>query len=159
MARIIQSRHDFSERVARRYRPHVIVGEDEVQDPLGDLPCGDRSKVRIAYDAALLSTHSKYRLGASLFRGNRLVATGVNKMKTHTKSPHFYRMVHAEIDALLRVDRELIEGSTLFVVRVLKNLKFATSKPCECCWEMSLRFGVKRLVYFDTNSFVSEYIQ
>jgi deoxycytidylate deaminase len=124
-----------------------------------DLACADRSKIKIAYDCAIMSTHSKYRLGASIFRGNRLIATGVNKMKTHTKSPHHFRMVHAEIDALLRVDREIIEGSSMFVVRILRNLNFATSKPCECCWEMALRFGVKRIVYFGTQSFVSEYIQ
>lgn len=67
-------------------------------------------------------------------------------------------MIHAEIDALLRVDREAVEGSTLIVVRILKDLKFASSRPCDCCWEMASRLGVKRIVYYD-GGFVSENIK
>ena len=114
----------------------------------------DLRKINTAYDAATLSRHTKYRLGASLFRGSRLVSTGVNQIKTHTKSPHSYRMIHAEIDALLRAEPETVSGSTLFVVRILKNLRFASSKPCDCCWEMASSLGVRRVVYFD-NGFVS----
>jgi deoxycytidylate deaminase len=119
----------------------------------------DLRKIRVATDAATLSRHTKYRLGAGLFRGSRLISTGVNQIKTHTKSPHSYRMIHAEIDALLRVDQEAVDGSSLFVVRILKNMRFACSKPCDCCWEMASRLGVKRIVYFDESGFVSETIR
>jgi len=119
----------------------------------------DLRKIKIAFDAATLSKHTKYRLGASLFRGSRLISTGINQIKTHTKSPHSYRMIHAEIDALLRVDREVIEGSTLYVVRILKNLNFAASKPCDCCWEMACQLGVRRVIYFEKSGFVSEIMQ
>jgi deoxycytidylate deaminase len=154
----LQSEHATSRSNSRRYSTNVHTVQNGTHDPMRHLAVADRSKIRIAFDSAILSTHGKYRLGASLFRGNRLVSVGVNKIKTHTKSPHFYRMIHAEIDALLRGERESIEGSSLFVVRVLKNLNFASSKPCKCCWTMAAELGVKRVVYYDKISFVSDYL-
>lgn len=120
----------------------------------------DQSKLRIAFDAAKTSTHYKYRLGAALFRGSRLIATGTNKIKTHPKSPNPYRMVHAEVDALLRADPDLISGSAMFVVRLLKNTNFAPSKPCECCWQMAVGLGVRRITFYDefSDKFESLYV-
>lgn len=120
----------------------------------------DENKIRIAYDIAKTSTHYKYRLGAALFRAGRLISSGTNKIKTHPKSPNPYRMVHAEVDALLKADPDLIAGCSLFVVRLLKNANFASSKPCQCCWEMAVGLGVRRIVFYDefSNKFESLYV-
>jgi deoxycytidylate deaminase len=148
----------------RNYTTHLnvrsIVEKEQRPVPDGITLRSDQKKIRIAYDAAKTSTHYKYRLGAALFRGNRLVATGTNKIKTHPKSPNPYRMVHAEVDAMLRVDQDLIVGCSMFVVRLLKNLNFAPSKPCECCWQMAVGLGVRRIVFYDefSDRFESLYV-
>lgn len=119
-----------------------------------------KKKLRIAQDAARSSTHAKYRLGSALFRGNRLLAIGRNQIKTHPKSPHDYRMVHAEIDVLLRVAPKLIAGTCLLVVRVLRNDTLASSKPCHACWKMAVTLGVKKIIYYDErlSQFISAHV-
>jgi deoxycytidylate deaminase len=54
--------------------------------------------------------------------------------------------LHAELGAVLGLDRSLTSGSVAYVVRV-KEGEYRMSKPCEMC-EEALKFcGVKKVIY------------
>jgi deoxycytidylate deaminase len=81
-------------------------------------------------------------------RRNSMISKGVNAIKTHTKSRHPYKMIHAETDAVIKANCDL-RGSTLYVARILKDGSLAFSKPCEFCQAIAFENGVKRMVYVD----------
>lgn len=100
-----------------------------------------------AKDWASLSNHHTYKLGCVLVKKNRIVGSGYNQIKTHTKSIHKFNMLHAEISALIGIDAEKLKNSYAFVYRERKDGKPAMAKPCEAC-ELALRqAGVKRVYY------------
>lgn len=54
--------------------------------------------------------------------------------------------LHAELGAILGLDRSITSGSVAYVVRI-KEDKYRMSKPCPMC-EQALRFcGVKKVIY------------
>ena len=86
----------------------------------------------------------------------KVLATGVNKLKTHplmlryNKHPDC-RNLHAEIDCIIRAinlyGTELLRECTLYVARTRKDGTTASSKPCEGCARAIKAFGIKRTYY------------
>lgn len=110
--------------------------------------------IRHAYGAALNSSH-RYRLGAAIMRRTSLVSRGVNSYKTHTKSGHPYKTLHAETAAIHKANAADLDGCTLYVVRVLRAGDLAVSKPCESCEAAIFNSGIKRIVYINHDGSVS----
>jgi len=113
-----------------------------------------KSLIRSAARASLNSDY-KLPLGAVIFRGKRILATGWNQNKTHNYASQYmeYPYLHAEVDAILsaryRVD---LEGTSIFVVRLLKNGRLAMAKPCPHCQQACNDVGIKRAYWTtDTN--------
>jgi len=107
----------------------------------------------LAYRIAIQST-SQFRLGAVLAKGSTVLNVGVNNMRrTHPLQQKYSKKplgTHAEVSACCKVNREDIQGATLYICRVLKNDKIALSKPCNCCMQILNLFGIKK-VYYSTN--------
>lgn len=76
-------------------------------------------------------------------------------MKTHPKSPHEFKSVHAEFMAVADADFD-IEGATAYIFREHKNGTMAMAKPCESCWKFLMEHGVKSVVYSFEGSFKEE---
>ena len=96
-----------------------------------------------------------YRLGACVVKRRKVLGKACNAYKTHpetNKDPAFLKGLHAELGACLNTSRNQLEGSDLFVVRILKNNSLALSRPCVICQEVLKRFGVSRVFYTMTNS-------
>jgi deoxycytidylate deaminase len=112
-----------------------------------------------ARNMALKST-SKYRLGAVIAHGKNALSSGFNNMlRTHPlmhqyngKRHKYTTGTHAEVQAMIGVERQHIRGADLYVVRVLKDGKTLTmAKPCQICMRVMKVMGIKR-VYYSTRA-------
>ena len=108
---------------------------------------------------------SKFRLGAVLVKKNRIISTGYNDMrKTHTLMQKFNTDksytpgLHAEVDACIGVDRADLEGSDIYVVRILKDGYLAMAKPCKICQKFLIDVGIRR-VYYSTGDSMPEQME
>lgn len=101
------------------------------------------------------SDHYQHKVGCLLIRGNKILGVGHNMMKTHPKSPHSFKCIHAEFMAFLNSNGN-IEGSTAYIFREQKNGKWAISRPCKDCFRFLTEKGVKTIVYSFEGSFKQE---
>ena len=93
---------------------------------------------------------SPCHLASVLMSGSNIVSAGQNyTRKTHTKSPHPFKTIHAEVDCLMGNTMPEMAGSTLFVARVGYNnrCRILLAKPCIWCQSYIVRAGV-RFVYY-----------
>ncbi len=90
----------------------------------------------------------KFKLGAIIFKGKKIISTGFNKNKTHPKAKEYFQhgSVHAEIDAILHAPYD-IKGSSILVCRTYKNGKPALAKPCAMCVQVMHEFGIKEVFW------------
>jgi len=111
---------------------------------------------RLAAEEAALS-EMKYRHGAVIVRGGRILAKGFNH---YCRTPHSMS-THAEMAALDNLEgstkeeqKERAKESDLFVVRLggraiepQEAIWKRNSRPCPVCVEQMHRYGVKRVYY------------
>ena len=100
------------------------------------------------------SDFPRFKHGAVLVKGSAVINASFNKsgfnkfgakFKSISKKEH--ASLHAELGAILNVERKRTEGSTIYVVRVNNHGELRMSKPCPMC-EEALRFcGVKKVIY------------
>lgn len=105
---------------------------------------------KLAEKLAQKSDHPDHKHGAVVVYKNSVIGIGFNQNKTHTKSTHEFRTIHAEFSAILNSQQESFENCELYVVRKRKNGELANSKPCNSCARMLRSLGIKR-VYFSTD--------
>jgi deoxycytidylate deaminase len=91
---------------------------------------------------------------AAIYKKKRLVSIGWNKNQTHPKNIEYkYKKnagCHAEMIACLRGRRENYTGYSIYVLRIDRNDKFNTSKPCDSCFNLLDSLNFKEI--FATNS-------
>lgn len=104
--------------------------------------------IRAATDAALLS-EEKYRVGASIYIGNKLISVGWNSKKTHPDNESIFKWHHAETAALIGTSKRDLSKATIYVVRLTRTNRISISKPCEGCQRMLKAAGITRIVYTD----------
>lgn len=107
--------------------------------------------LEIAKNLALSSAAGRYRHGAIVVKGGRILSTGINKVKNHPdvfedketilENSH----IHAEVDALKKVGR--VKGATIYIVRVNKTGKTGLSRPCDSCYERIVDAGITKIIY------------
>ena len=107
----------------------------------------DRSWLNLAARVAQTSTE-RYKHGAVLVRGGRLLATATNR---RTLDPYYYVgvadvfSIHAEDAVMRRVGNP--RGAVLYVARVNNAGDERMSQPCEGCQVLIDNFGIKRCVW------------
>lgn len=101
----------------------------------------------LAQKLSLKSTHPKHQLGCVIVKKNEVIGLGFNKFKTHPKSPHPYQMIHAELDAMLGISREVLSGADVYVYRETKDGSQALAKPCAYCEAALKEVGIKNVYY------------
>lgn len=120
----------------------------------GNLSNKDHSRLKQASRIAAESDVHKYKLGAVIERGGRVLAVGVNSYRTYGRHyretddfpPRSVWTYHAEEAALKAVGMEA-NGATLYVSRVNKRGDVRMAKPCKDCMELIKKAGIKRIVY------------
>ena len=55
--------------------------------------------------------------------------------------------MHAELGAILGMDRKITEGATVYVARVGRKGNLKLSKPCSMCYSAMKHVGIKKVVY------------
>ena len=105
----------------------------------------------IAREAAIRGPRQRYNLGAVVAKGNRVISIGRNNMaKTHPLiSRGSHKLIHAEVDACIGLDRDRLRGSSIYVYRETTSGEIAMAKPCVDCRNILLSFGVKTAHYTD----------
>jgi tRNA(Arg) A34 adenosine deaminase TadA len=104
------------------------------------------------------SDHADYRLGAVVVKKNKILGVGYNRNKTHTKSPHPYRHLHAEIDALLGISHDDLRNAEMYVWRHIKNGERAMAKPCASCMQAIRVARIRKLYYTIDNGYTEEVV-
>ena len=119
--------------------------------------------MQVAKKSACNSEFPDYRHGAVLVRGGSVINISYNKDKFCSFGHRFRSKtegkatLHAELGAILGMDRSITDGATIYVARVGKENNFKLSKPCDMC-EAALRYvGIKRVVYTVDNNIVGSY--
>lgn len=97
----------------------------------------------------------RWRVGAVIYSGSRILGIGSNDMtRTHTRSGHPFKTIHAETAALLRAAngnagsfRGFLRGSRIYVHRLRRDGLPGLAAPCQHC-QSTLRFaGISRIEY------------
>lgn len=103
------------------------------------------------------SDHPAHQLGAVIVKGNKIISLGYNKNKTHTKSNHAWKRLHAEISAIIKC-REDLTGTTIYVYRETKNGDLGMARPCSSCLSAIQEAGIKRICYSTDNGYKEELV-
>ena len=92
---------------------------------------------------------SKFRLGAVVVRGGRIIGTGVNQMgKTHPLmnryrlNPGWSPGLHAEVCACLGISLATLEGASIYVARIRRDGSLALAEPCLICKRFLAGVGI-----------------
>ena len=107
----------------------------------------------VARKAALYSEQSDYKHGAVVVKGGSVINTSCNKNRLASFGSRFCKehdgtpTLHAELGAILGLDRTVTEGATLYVARVGKDGGFRLSKPCSMCHQAMKHVGIKRVFW------------
>ena len=108
--------------------------------------------VGLAKKVLRMSTHPRYKIGAVLVKGGRVISLGVNKIGSHKRfiTPHRNNYSHhAEVDAILNISKESSRGATLVVAGQTASGSLINVKPCYTCSKLLNLAMVKRIVYLD----------
>jgi deoxycytidylate deaminase len=94
---------------------------------------------RLARKVALCSKQSDYKHGAVLVKGGSVLNTSCNKNRLVSFGSRFctehdgVATLHAELGAILGIERNITEGASLYVARIGKSGSYRLSKPCPMC--------------------------
>lgn len=121
---------------------------------MNDLKYPSKRDMRYYDLATMLAVNSacRFQMGSIIVRGARIVALGMNEIKTHPVQLRYGSHVvsiHAEYSAILHARCDLT-GSTLYVARY-HNL---ISKPCAACALLMFEAGIRDMVYHDGKDIV-----
>lgn len=101
----------------------------------------------------------KHQVGAVIVNKNRIIGLGFNKAtKTHPRSPHPFKTIHAELDSILGIPKEHLRGSEIYVYREYVGGKPAMARPCKYCWALLQEVGIKTVYYTDNGEYKQEII-
>ncbi len=101
-----------------------------------------------AYEASL-SDH-RFRVGAVIYKKKAILGRGYNNgNKTHPRSPHPFKSIHAEFSAFLHSFRfrNDVVGASIYVHRLLANGLPGLSTPCPWCAELLRQVGIKDIYW------------
>lgn len=113
----------------------------------------DKRFFELARKLSRKSNHHTYKLGCVISKRKFVVGVGWNQMKTHSKSPHAFKNIHAELHAILGAMPSDLEGATVYVYREHKNGLPALAKPCKCCEKMLCNCNIKKVCYTIDNGY------
>ena len=107
----------------------------------------DLKAISLATKEADKST-CRQKHGAVIYKKNKIISKGYNKYKTHPRAPSYrFPSIHAEVDALLKINNLNISGASLAVVRINKKNHLMNSKPCKKCMNEINKAEIKYVIY------------
>jgi|688.fasta_scaffold21766_2 deoxycytidylate deaminase len=95
---------------------------------------------KIAKNSRLQHKHS-----ACLMKHDKIITIGYNKYVKENNVVRF--TIHAEIDALCKLDKKLIKGHDILIIRISKSCNLKNSRPCNSCIEKLKRRCIRKVYY------------
>ena len=93
----------------------------------------------------------KYRIGAVIFKGSRILSSGHNSIRSSSISPKYKlypNSIHAEQAALLGLDWSKLRGYSILTLKISKTKQFlGMAKPCSMCLTLLNTIGIKNIYY------------
>jgi len=104
---------------------------------------------------AALQSKGGFRLGASLYSGNKVIKTGCNLQGSGKSHPivakwtdrEGYRSLHAELHAIMGVHPARVRDCDVYVFRIRRDGSQGCAKPCQNCQIELARRGINRIYY------------
>ena len=98
----------------------------------------------------------RFRVGAVLFKGSRILASGHNGIRSsriHPLHKQYNNSLHAEQNAILNIkDWSTLKGCSILVVKISKTRGvFSMARPCEMCQDLLRHVGIKSMYYTNGN--------
>lgn len=93
--------------------------------------------------------HRLHRLGAVIASRKEILATGWNKDKTHPRSTHEWKYIHAEMDAIMKAGGRC-DGAEIYVARIGRDGVLRNAKPCPACMSLIVASGIRK-IHFTNN--------
>jgi len=109
--------------------------------------------MELAAKVAQDSNYHDYRHGALLIRGGSVLNWSENKNQYCDFGNRFREYntglptVHAELGAILGVDKNKTRNATIYVARIGKSGDWRLSKPCSMCCAAAKFAGIRQIVY------------
>lgn len=110
---------------------------------------------QLAKEMSKHSEHHAHKHGAVVVNKSRVISVGFNKLKTTPRSPHKYKQIHAEMNAIFKARTDL-RGCSIYIYRETKDGCLAESKPCPACRQVIEEAGIKNIFYSTSNGFKKE---
>jgi deoxycytidylate deaminase len=111
--------------------------------------------IRLAQKASTKSKE-KFRLGAAITKGKRVLAVGHNDRRSHPMGSGIFKSVHAECAVICQCLQKRIDmtGATLWVYRT-KTDGPGMARPCPDCMELIKSVGITDVRYTDRGGSVT----
>jgi deoxycytidylate deaminase len=110
--------------------------------------------LKAAYSLASLSECYPFRCSAIIFKGKRIISTGINEIRSskhiQQKYKRFPEAVHAEMAALMHAYPDDPKGASILVCRINPSGQMSNAKPCARCQNGLHDAGIK-FVYCTNN--------
>jgi tRNA(Arg) A34 adenosine deaminase TadA len=107
-----------------------------------------------------LKSPSRYKLGCVIVKRGRLQGVGWNNMgKTHPACKTAGNYFHAELHALIGLDKKETQGADLYVYRETRNGDLAQSRPCSVCYFALREAGIRNVCFTDYSGFKKEVVK
>jgi deoxycytidylate deaminase len=115
--------------------------------------------IELAERIADQSVYPQFKHGAVLVKGSSVINVSCNKNGYNSFGAKFRKKqqgkatLHAELGALLNVERKNTEGATVYCVRINTRGNKRLAKPCTMC-EAALKYcGIKKVIYSTNDGF------
>ncbi len=108
---------------------------------------------RIASIQASKSPFDRYKLGATIVKGGRILSTGYNELRYNRFIGE--PTLHAEEASIVKLLRDNrlhdLAGSELYVTRITRGGNVACSYPCSRCYDLIRSVGITRIHFIGRN--------
>ena len=98
-----------------------------------------------------------FKVGAVIFKGNRIISYGYNKKghagKIHPRYRNKYDSIHAEQSAIFKVKNwKKLKNSSILVIRLCRNGFLSMAMPCDMCMKLIEHVEIREIYYTNHNS-------
>lgn len=112
---------------------------------------------KLAEKLSYKSDHPDHKHGAVIVRnGKEIAGIGFNRLKTHSRSNTKYKMLHAELSAVINSGLENLSNCDIYIFRRGKDGTIRNSSPCQDCRDLLKSLSVKKVYFSHEDGFKME---
>ena len=93
----------------------------------------------------------RFKIGAVVFKGNRILSSGHNEIRSvryiNNRYKTYLNTLHAEQAALLHLDWNRLKNASICIIRATQNGVLGNAKPCSLCQKLLAHIGIRNIYY------------